>query len=798
MIHLQEFRSKAKGMPDLLTYAALIDEGIILQKDGSFLAGWEYVGLDTASATDDELAYMSMQVSNAIKFLHTGFAIFVDAIRTTKQAYPDRAKNHFPDKILELIDEERREFFGSDVCFTTTTVLMISYKPDFSMQGKKGITALNKDLEYFKTTLLQVEDALSAVLSLTRLTEYELDYPNGDKFLQSDLLSHLQYCIKGSLDPFCVPKTPMYLDSILGGEDFYGGLAPKIGNQHINVISIDGLPQESYPAMMSAFNSLPFELRYSTRYICLDQFEAEQEINTYVKGWNQKVLGFFDQFFNKANPKVNRDALIMREDAEEAKTEVQSGIIGAGYVTSTLILFNDDEDSLHEQVRQIRRLLQALGFTCRLETINSIDAYLGSLPGNTFANVRRPIVNTLNLADLLPLSTIYTGESSCPSPFMPSGSRPLAVLTTENGTSPFWFNLHVGDLGHTLIFGPTGSGKSTLLALLAAQFPCYENAQVYAFDKGMSLFPLTKAINGSHYEIGSADSSSALSFAPLQDIDSKSDVAWAEDWIATLLTLQRFEVLPGHVKEIHNAILKLQESTRDMRSLTHFIHCVQDLEIKEALNHYSINGAMGHLLDATSDTLGLSSFVVFEMEELMNLGDKNLIPVLLYIFRRIEKSLDGRPTLLFLDEAWILLGHPVFRDKIREYLKVMRKSNCAVVLATQSLSDAKNSGILDVLVESCPTKILLANQNAMQEDQYELYKGIGLNSKEIKILSQVAQPKRDYYITSPKGKRLVQLALGKKTLAFTGASDKESISKIKRLSQDYPHNWQDMWLEERI
>ena len=149
------------------------------------------------------------------------------------------------------------------------------------------------------------------------------------------------------------------------------------------------------------------------------------------------------------------------------------------------------------------------------------------------------------------------------------------------------------------------------------------------------------------------------------------------------------------------------------------------------------------------------------------------MPVLTYLFRRIEKALDGSPTILVLDEAWIMLGHPVFRAKIREWLKVMRKANCAVILATQSLSDARNSGILDVLTESCPTKIFLPNGSAEDEAQRELYVGMGLNDKQLSIIRN-SEPKRDYYIVSPQGRRKVQLGLKPKALAFVGASDKES------------------------
>ena len=338
---------------------------------------------------------------------------------------------------------------------------------------------------------------------------------------------------------------------------------------------------------------------------------------------------------------------------------------------------------------------------------------------------------------------------------------------TEGETIPFWFNLHVGDLGHTLIFGPTGAGKSTLLATLAWNFRRYAGARLYAFDKGMSMYPLCAGVGGDHYDVGQS-----LSFAPLQRIsDSASEMAWCEEWLIGLLELQKITVLPSHRNAIHEAALLLAEQPENMRSLTNFVHLVADMSIREALMHYTNAGAMGRLLDAETDNLGFSRFMVFEIEDLMNLGNENLIPVLLYLFHRIEKSLDGAPSWIILDEAWVMLGHPVFRAKIREWLKVLRKANCAVIMATQSLSDARNSGIMDVLVESCQTKIYLANPFARDDEQYELYKSCGLNDRQISILARATQ-KRDYYMTNAYGRRLFQLKLSRKELAFVGASDK--------------------------
>ena len=177
----------------------------------------------------------------------------------------------------------------------------------------------------------------------------------------------------------------------------------------------------------------------------------------------------------------------------------------------------------------------------------------------------------------------------------------------------------------------------------------------------------------------------------------------------------------------------------------------------------------------------------------MNLGDKYALPTLLYLFRRIERSLKGQPAAIILDEAWLMLGHPVFRAKIREWLKVMRKNNCLVLMATQSLSDAANSGILDVIVESTATKIFLPNVFARDEEASALYRRMGLNTRQIEILAS-AIPKQQYYTVSENGRRLYDLALGPLALAFVGSTDKESIATIKTLHQKYGEDWVHEWL----
>jgi type IV secretion system protein TrbE len=165
------------------------------------------------------------------------------------------------------------------------------------------------------------------------------------------------------------------------------------------------------------------------------------------------------------------------------------------------------------------------------------------------------------------------------------------------------------------------------------------------------------------------------------------------------------------------------------------------------------------MFDADHDTLGLDSFTVFEVEELMNLAPKYGLPILLYLFRRITRSLGGQPAAIILDEAWLMLGHPVFKEKIKEWLRTMRKANCAVIMATQSLSDASNSGIVDIIKDSCATKIFLPNPNAHDVGSGALYQRFGLNDREIEIIAG-ATPKREYYLRTDEHQRVFDLALG--------------------------------------
>jgi type IV secretion system protein VirB4 len=802
---LKKHRSTEPAVADLLNYAAVVDDGVIVGKNGAFMAAWVYQGDDNASSTDEQRGMVSNQINQALAGLGSGWMIHVDAARRSAPHYSDAGLSHFPDPVTAAMDEERRRYFKSlGTLFEGYFVLTATYFPPLLAQAKFVELMFDDDtqapdhtarthalINHFKREIDGIESRLDSALKLRRMKSHKIETENGRTVSQDDFLSWLQFCVTGINHPVLLPSNPMYLDGLLGGQELWGGVIPKIGRQFIQVVAIEGFPMESYPGMLSQLAELPVEYRWSSRFIFMDGHEAVTHMDKYRKKWRQKVRGFFDQVFNTNSGVIDQDAAAMVADAEASIAEVNSGMVAVGYYTSVVVLMDEDRDTLEASSRQIEKAINALGFAARIESINTLDAFLGSLPGHGVENVRRPLLNTLNLADLLPTSSIWTGKSEAPCPMYPPLSPPLMHCVTA-GNSPFRLNLHVRDLGHTMMFGPTGAGKSTHLGLLVAQLLRYKGMSVFAFDKGLSLYPLCKAAGGVHYSVAADDET--LAFCPLQYTATKTDRSWAMEWIDTMLALNGLKTTPGQRNEIAKAIVSMHET--GSVTLTDFTGSIQDKAIREALTQYTVDGMMGHLLDATQDGLSISNFMVFEIEDLMGLGEKFALPTLLYLFRRIEKSLHGQPAAIVIDEAWLMLGHPAFREKIREWLKVLRKANCIVVMATQSLSDATQSGILDVIVESTATKIFLPNLEARNEDTAALYHRMGLNRRQIDIIAS-AIPKRHYYYVSEQGRRLYDLALGPLAMAFVGASDKDSLATIKMLEAKHGKAWVNEWLKLR-
>jgi type IV secretion system protein VirB4 len=268
---------------------------------------------------------------------------------------------------------------------------------------------------------------------------------------------------------------------------------------------------------------------------------------------------------------------------------------------------------------------------------------------------------------------------------------------------------------------------------------------------------------------------------PLAQIDDLAERAWAAEWVAAILAKEDVAIDPTAEEHVWSALTSLASSPVHERTLTGLVVLLQSTALKQAVQPYCVGGPSGRLLDAESEHLGSASVQAFETEGLIGSGADPA--VLTYLFHRIEGRLDGRPTLLIIDEGWLVLDDPAFAQQLREWLKTLRKKNASVVFATQSLSDIDANNIAPAIVESCPTRIFLPNERAIEPQILGVYRRFGLNDRQIEILAR-ATPKRDYYCQSRRGNRLFELGLGPVALAFCAASSKADHAAIERIAKE--------------
>ena len=780
MFNLAEYRNRNSRLGDFLPWAALVGQGIVLNKDGSFQRTAQFRGPDLDSAVPAELVAVAGRLNNAFRRLGSGWAIFVEADRHAAAHYPDC---RFPDAASALVDAERKaDFEEAGAHFESAYFLTVCYLPP-AEDASRAETWLYEGREHSGIEPFEVlsgfADRTDRILRLI-----ETFMPECRWLDDAQTLTYLHGCVSTKRHRVRVPETPMYLDALLADQPLTGGLEPRLGASHLRVLTITGFPTATTPGLLDELNRLAFPYRWSTRAILLDKTDATKLLTKIRRQWFAKrksVAAILKEVMtNEASVLVDTDAANKAADADLALQELGADYAGMAYVTATVTVWDADPRAADEKLRLVEKIIQGRDFTASPETINAVDAWLGSLPGHVYANVRQPPISTLNLAHMIPLSAVWAG----PERDEHFAAPPLLFGKTE-GSTPFRFSLHVGDVGHTLVVGPTGAGKSVLLALMALQFRRYPGAQVFAFDFGGSIRAAALAMGGDWHDLGGGLTDAAQTSVNLQPLARTADLAergWAAEWIGAILTREGVAMTPDVKEHVWTALTSLASAPVDERTITGLAVLLQSNDLKQALRPYCVGGAYGRLLDAEAEYLGSATVQAFETEGLIGTGAASA--VLAYLFHRIEDRLDGSPTLIIIDEGWLALDDEGFASQLREWLKTLRKKNASVVFATQSLSDIDGSPIAPAIIESCQTRLLLPNERAIEPQITAIYRRFGLNDRQIEIIARAA-PKRDYYCQSRRGNRLFELGLSDVALALCGASSKTDQAAIAKILSEH-------------
>ena len=807
----REHRKPLPGMTDQLPYHCFVDEATILGKDGSLMRAWSYRGPDMETATDYELNSLSAQINAALRPFGDGWMFHIDAVRLPSTAYD--TGTGFRAATAKVFDEERRQAYAKKGAhFETRCYLVATYLQNEGISNKMGkglvssaeteVEGFGKKLEDalgdFVREIESLEDRLGSIIKLRPL--------KGATFLE-----HLHGCITGHDHPVALPERGAYLSRMLASEPYAGGMEPRMGQREIVTISVYGFPNYTQMGLLDKLGELGVSYRWSTRFISMTEQAFDSMAKKSRKQWVAKRDGLKKLFMptQAKGDAPDPDAELFQDgnagslgrDAANALSLNASKEVRFGYYTSVLVLMGADRKELTKSARRVLKSLRSAGLTARIDDYNASDAFMGTIPGLGSPNLCRPVLNTRNLAHLLPLTAPWPGEPTNPCGLIGENQPPLVYAKTE-GTTPFRLNIHDGDVGHTLIVGSTGAGKSVLVGALGLQFMRYENAQTFIFDVGYAHYLGCLGCGGTHYDLMSPDrkpGEKGPSFQPLAGIDDPTERAWALEWVLGLLESQGIEASPQQREVLERALMLVASNPKPSRTLTLLMNVIQDTELRSGIKPYTKqDGVYGSLFDSNEDGIALGAQQVFEMKHINEMSSAVVVPALTYLFHRLEQRLDGSPTLIVIEEAWSALMNSRFSDKLREWLLTLRKRNASVVLVAHSPVQFEGEAKVQMIASSCYTKIYLPNPEAREERIAELYRTLGLNDKEIWLLAG-ATKKRDYLLKNTAGSRLFQLGFGPVAAALfaarSGLSMEKTIKEAQRTQNAHGDQWFGEWLE---
>ncbi len=806
---LEDYRTRLQGLCDLVNYEELIDDGIVLLKNGGYLAAWRVIGRDLEAASGTELAALVRRVSEAINPLGDGWMLHVDAVRSPAVGYP--REGAFPDRTTWLLDQERRALYESErTHYVSDVTFAFTFLPPPETRGRVSKYFFTRHsrpakeefpgLREFKATLEEVVGNLFSSLRAERLGAVISADEHGARVVNDALLRHLHQCVTCVDQPVRLIDDDQSIDRLVADADLIGGRFPRIGPYHVRTVSIERLPIDSTAQMLHHLNLQSAAYRWSTRAIFLDETRAEQGLTRKRGEWRLKVLSMRNYIRQEVGGEVthvNRFAQEMMADVDDALAVNSRGDERFVFYSAVVVLWSRNEREVDEQAVAFEQLLRDSGCVGRIEDVNALEAFISTWPGHGYENQRVFRLRTRGLVNAIPITRLFAGRPYHPSPRMPERSPALALCATD-GSTPYHLNLHVGEVGHTAVIGNSGAGKSTLLNYIASNQLRYPDAQVFVFDMGWSSARLCKAAGGAHYVVGATREPE---FAPLADLDDVDSRSWAKTYVEDLLRMRGADVTPEMGSFVSLAIEQLALRPRTSRRMSDLVTHIQEPRARETLKWYC-EGEPGQLIDAEEDRLSSARYVVFELSHLAGAGTSAKqveSAVLMYLFRRVQGRLRaGSPSLILIDEAWNALQDETFADKTAEWLRTLRKLDAAVVFATQSLTDISDHPLGKLLLTLCPTKIYLANPSATTEHVRPTYEAAGLNDKQIELVANMT-PARDYYIVNTDGSRRFRLSLGPCQLALLGSENSpENVELWDYVMRD-PHAawWPAAWLRAR-
>lgn len=688
---------------EFLPYLHQMDRETIFTKAGDMLQVVKVNGFSFETADDEDIDMRKMVRNSLFKSLAQGsFSLWFHTVRRRQTAYPGGS---MPEGFAKMADDMWRKKHMSRHSFVNELYITIVRREE-----KKGTAAVEHLLNKFaakkdeRARLMQLKEANKQLSeAVYRVLATLKDY--GARVLTthdtelgpvSEPLEFLYFLLNGGVKQKVVVPTMDLSHYLPASRVYFGGHSMEFkqpsGSRFGAIVTLKEYAPATAAGMLDAFLQLPVEFVIAQSYV----FENRAAKISQMQTKQRRMKMAEDKAVNQVN------------EIDMALELAMSGNVAFGEHQLTVLCYNDTLKGLEKDVSMAYAELVNLGVNPTREKSTMELAFWSQMPANFSMIARGSTIHTLNLAGFVSMHNYPVGKIA--------GNHwgdAVTVFNTTSGT-PYFFNFHSRDVGHTTIIGPTGAGKTVLMNFLVAQTQKF-NCRTFMFDKDRGADIFVRALGGKYSII---DPGKNCGFNPLRLPDTPENRSFLIEWLSTMIGVYDEPINSEEMLRLQEAVdgnYKMHPKDRLLRNIVPFFGLETPGSIASRFRVWHSGGQYSRVFDNDEDVIDFSTDKMFGFEMGPLLADKKLLtPALLYLFHRINLSLDGTPTLIILDEAWALIDNKVFASKIKDWLKTLRKLNGAVVFATQSVEDAANSSISDTLIQQTGTQIFLPNPKATE------------------------------------------------------------------------------------
>ncbi len=762
---------------DRLPYGRMVDENCALLRDGSLMMAVQVPGL--LFETEDSEALNAHAATREVMLRSTLDARFVLYHHVIRRKVEIELDADFPDALSAHIDRRWKERLAGGSLFINDQFVTLVRRPARGKAGlvekvsrmwqRKGRQAVEADPKDLRTLRAAAQALIASLGSYGAQLLGDYEGPGGHDC--SEVLELLSALYNGEMRPVRRPaenteigrmlpyrRVSFGLDAI----EFKGGG----GTDFATMLSLKDYPESTSPGLLDGLLRLPCEMVVSESFAPAERQTARERMDLALRRLRS----------------ADQEAIAERQDMLTARDELGTGSVSFGDHHMSVLVRERDLARLDDASAACAAALADTGAIAVREDTNLEPAFWGQFPGNESYIVRRAMISSANMASFGSLHGFALGQARAN-----HWGDAVTLLETTSAT-PFFFNFHHGDLGNFSVIGPSGSGKTVVMNFLAAQAQKFAPRTIlFDKDRGAELF--VRGIGGRYDRIAAGQPSG---FNPLALADSAANRAFLRDWLGVLLKAEG----PEELATISSAVDAAYSNDAALRRLRHFRELLagtrrpQPGDLADRLAPWIEDGEHGWLFDNPVDRLDLSERVLgFDMTALLE-SPRLRTPVMMYLFHRIDERLDGKPTMILIDEGWKALDDEVFAARIRDWLKTLRKRNALVGFATQSARDALDSRISTALVEQTATMIFMPNARARPEDYCD---GFGLTRHEYELIRSLPAHSRCFLVRQPDASVVVRLDLSGAPEVLTILSGRESavrrLDLLREAVGDDPAAW---------